>query len=192
MLFWGRLEMTAINATVMSAAAASMPSQGSGSNNYGPALYSTPVLTENPGAGYGVDAQTADNATNGLVTAPATVVGIGMSNGGVDATQNPTTTTFNAGQPSFAASNLQQPEDVIIAQGKTDLSFILPATDAGYTLGTVGPGSQPKTTPQPQGGSQFESAAPAAAVQPILGPGSVFVDTVSPVLDNPATPNSTF
>ena len=70
--------MTAINATVMSAAAAMMPSQGTGSNQYGPALYSTPVLTENPGAGYGVDAQTADNATNGLVTAPATVVGIGV------------------------------------------------------------------------------------------------------------------
>ena len=183
--------MTAINATVMSAAAASMPSQGSGSNNYGPALYSTPVLTENPGAGYGVDAQTADNATNALVTAPATVVGIGMSNGGVDATANPTTTTFNAGRGSFVDSNLQQPEGVIIAQGKTDLSFLV--GDGGYTLGTVGPAGQPKTTPQPQGGAQFESAAPAAAVQPMTsGPGAVYVESVDPVKGNPATTNDAF
>lgn len=162
--------MTNINATpyIPGGAAASLPIDYSG-----PVQKTVTVVTANSGTG--------SNPTPDQGTPPAVLSkGLGMSN-----QTNPTTAAFEAGNASFADSNKFDPATTSITP--------VPLNDGGYTLGPNGPGIQEKQARQPQGGAQFESAAPAAAVQPMAsGPGAVFVDGVSPIKDNLATTNEKF
>jgi|ERR1019366_6358298 hypothetical protein len=161
--------MTAINATVCANAAGSI----NGLPIFGDSGIVPPKISANSGIGPN---PTPDQGTPPLVGSR----GLGMTN-----QVNPTTAAFEAGTKSFADSNK-------FDKGTANITPV-PLNDGGYTLGPNGPGVQEKQGRQPQGGAQFESAAPAAAVPPMVsGPGAVYVESADPVKGNPKTVNAEF